>query len=69
MELSHIAARLAKAGNLTKFAKDAGVSRATLYRIMGGWRNPTLKTMQSIERQFALQDRAAKRTDAGGGGA
>lgn len=34
--------------SLTKIAKDAGLSRMTLYRIMGGDENTTVDTLRKI---------------------
>ncbi len=52
MEIQQIAAKLRKVSNLSAFARSANVGRATLYRVMGGWCNPTWETLRRIEREL-----------------
>jgi DNA-binding phage protein len=55
MDIKDIVRRLrqfAKSGNVTEFAAASRVSRATLYRIMDGWANPTMQTLQRVETEL-----------------
>ena len=49
MDIKDLVRRLRKVENMTQFAKESGVSRATLYRVIEGWANPTLKTLVMID--------------------
>lgn len=53
MDIKDICRRLRLVDNKTAFAKSSGVSRATLYRILEGWPNPTVGTMLKIEKQLS----------------
>ena len=55
MDIIDIVRRLRKVDNLTAFAKACGVSRASLYRVIDGYANPTLKTLDRIETQLAKE--------------
>jgi DNA-binding phage protein len=57
MDVIEVVRRLRKVNNLTAFAKASGVSRASLYRVIDGYANPTLKTLQRIEQQLARSKR------------
>ena len=48
MDINEILKRLRLVDNKMAFAKASGVSRATLYRILEGWPNPTVGTMRKI---------------------
>jgi predicted transcriptional regulator len=52
MDINEILKRLRLVDNKMAFAKASGVSRATLYRILEGWPNPTVGTMRKIEKQL-----------------
>ncbi len=52
MDYQDIVRRLRQVRNLTEFAKASHVSRATLYRLLCGWKNPNLKTLEMIEAQL-----------------
>lgn len=42
--------------SLTQFAKDAGITRDTLKRFMGGMATPHAKTLRGIERALGLKE-------------
>ena len=52
MNISELTSRLRRVPNLSHFAARSGVSRRTLHRLLVGWNNPTLRTLESIERQL-----------------
>lgn len=57
MDYQDIVRRLRQVRNLTKFAHDSHVSRATLYRLLCGWKNPNLKTLEMIEAQLKRESK------------
>ncbi len=52
MDIIDIVRRLRAVPNKTEFAKASRVSRATLYRLLDGWANPQMRTLEQIERQL-----------------
>jgi len=61
MDIADIMKRLRRVDNLAQFARDSRVSRATLYRMLGGWgQNPTLKTLQQIEAALDMAPKHSK---------
>ena len=61
MDVIDIVRQLRKVDNLTAFAKASGVSRASLYRVIDGYRNPTLKTLERIETQLRKKQLTGER--------
>lgn len=56
MDPIDVVRRLRKVKNLSAFAKGSGVSRASLYRVIDGYANPTLRTLEKIERELSKAD-------------
>jgi len=52
MDIKQISAQLRQVKNISEFAKKSGVSRSSLTRLLIGWSNPTLKTLQRVEDQL-----------------
>ena len=61
MDLKLIIKRLKDVPDKAAFARTSGVSRATLYRVMAGWKNPEYATLAAIEKQLDKMDRKALR--------
>jgi predicted transcriptional regulator len=57
VEIESIRTRLLALPNTSDFAKRCGVSRATLYRIINGWPNPNLKTLERISAELAKEQK------------
>ena len=52
MDIQKLCAKLRNVKNLSKFARESGVSRRSLVRLRGGWANPTHEILQKVEDQL-----------------
>lgn len=58
MDIKDILSRLKKIPDKSGFAKSAGISRATMYRLVGDKPNPDLKTLKAAEKQLLKIERS-----------
>jgi len=56
-DIEKLAQKLRRLPNKTEFCQKHHLNRATVYRIIGGWNNPTHRTLLKIEKALAKDER------------